>query len=140
MEPLLQQLLEKYPKDLKLVVKHFPIQSHKRAGKAALAAMAAKNQDKFWEFHSKIFENFRSLSDDKLLEIATGLNLDMDKFKADQDTPAVKNIILRDLQNGRQAGVRGTPTLFVNGILVKNRSLQGLSLMVEKELKKNRSR
>ena len=131
-------MLEKYPEDVKLVVKHFPLKSHKMALKAALAALSANNQGKFWEFHSKLFENFRSLNDQKIEEIAKELNLDMEKFARDQNTPAFKNIIFRDLQNGRAAGVGGTPTLFINGKRVKSRSLQNLSAMIEKELIKSR--
>lgn len=107
--------------------------------KAALAALSAHNQGKFWEFHSKLFDNYRSLTDQKIEEIAKELGLDMKKFLKDQDTPAVKNLIFRDLQNGQAIDVRGTPTLFLNGKLVKNRSFQGLSQLIEKELSKNKS-
>ena len=131
-------MLGKYPEDVKLVVKHFPLKSHKMALKAALAALSANNQGKFWEFHSKLFENFRSLNDQKIEEIAKELNLDMEKFARDQNTPAIKNLIFRDLQNGRAAGVGGTPTLFINGKRVKSRSLQNLSAMIEKELSESR--
>ena len=106
------------------------------AFKAALAALSANNQGKFWEFHSKLFENFRSLNDQKIEEIAKELNLDMQKFLKDRNTPAVKNLIIRDLRNGQAVGVSGTPTLFVNGKRVKNRSFQGLSRLIEKELGK----
>jgi protein-disulfide isomerase len=136
LEPLFRQVLEKYPEDVKLVVKHFPLQSHKMALKAATAALSANNQGKFWEFHSKLFENFRSLTDQKIEEIAKELGLDMEKFLKDQNTAAVKNLIFRDLQNGQAAGVGGTPTLFVNGKQVKNRSFQNLSSLIEKELSK----
>ena len=129
-------MLGKYPEDVKLVIKHFPLKSHKMALKAALAALSANNQGKFWEFHSKLFENFRSLNDQKIEEIAKALGLDMERFLKDQNTPAVKKLIFRDIQNGRTAGVGGTPTLFVNGKRVKNRSFKGLSQLIEKELAK----
>jgi predicted DsbA family dithiol-disulfide isomerase len=138
LETLFQQVLEKYPDDVKLVVKHFPIRSHNMALKGALAALSANNQGKFWEFHTKLFENFRSLSDQKIEEIATELNLDMQKFLKDQQTPAVKNLIFRDVQNAHEIGVNATPTLFINGKRVKNRSLDNLSGLIEKELRKKR--
>ena len=62
-------MLEKYPNDVKLVVKHFPLPSHKAARPAAIAALAAHKQDKFWEFHAKLLENYRSLDDKKIEEI-----------------------------------------------------------------------
>ena len=67
-------------------------------------------------------------------EIAAELNLDMQRFQNDQKSPAVNNIIFRDIRNGQSAGVRGTPTLFINGKLVKQRSLQHISQMIEAEL------
>ena len=122
------------------MVKHFPLRSHHMALKSALAAMAAHNQGKFWEFHGKLFENYRSLSDQKINEIAEELNLDMQRFAKDQNASAAKKQIFEDTQNGHAAGVRGTPTLFVNGKRVKNRSLLDIGQMIEKELDKNRSR
>ena len=59
LEPLFQQVLDKYPDDVKLVVKHFPLPMHKYAQKAATAALAANDQGKFWEFHSKLFKNYK---------------------------------------------------------------------------------
>ena len=136
MEPIFRQLLEKYSNDVKLVVKNFPLRSHQMALKAALAALAAHNQGKFWDFHHKLFENYRSLSDQKIEEIATALNLDMQQFLADQNSDALKNMIFRDIQDGQVAGVRGTPTLFINGKRVKQRSPQAISEMIESELRR----
>jgi protein-disulfide isomerase len=136
MEPIFRQLLEKYSNDVKLVVKNFPLRSHQMALKAALAALAAHNQGKFWDFHHKLFENYRSLSDQKIEEIATALNLDMQQFLADQNSDALKNMIFRDIQDGQAAGVRGTPTLFINGKRVKQRSPQAISEMIESELRR----
>jgi protein-disulfide isomerase len=129
-------LLEKYPNDVKLVVKHFPLPSHKAARPAAIAALAAHKQDKFWEFHAKLLENYRSLNDKKIEEIAIELKLDMEKFTADQKSPDISALIARDIQNGKAIGVRGTPTIFLNGKRVKNRSMQGFQQMIEAELSK----
>jgi protein-disulfide isomerase len=129
-------LLEKYPNDVKLVVKHFPLPSHKFARPAAIAALAAHKQDKFWEFHAKLLENYRSLNDKKIEEIAIELKLDMEKFTADQKSPDISALIARDIQNGKAIGVRGTPTIFLNGKRVKNRSMQGFQQMIEAELSK----
>jgi protein-disulfide isomerase len=129
-------LLEKYPNDVKLVVKHFPLPSHKFARPAAIAALAAHKQGKFWEFHVKLLENYRSLNDKKIEEIAIELKLDMEKFTADQKSPDISALIARDIQNGKAIGVRGTPTIFLNGKRVKNRSMQGFQQMIEAELSK----
>lgn len=136
--PLLQQVLEKYPDDVNLVFKNFPLAMHKSARKAAAAALAAKAQGKFWSFHNKLLENSRAISDAKLQEIAEELGLDMEKFNADMEGPAIQKIIADDIQNGRIAGVRGTPAVFVNGKLLKSRSLQSFQKMIDAELKKGK--
>ena len=84
-----------------------------------------------------MFENHRSLSDAKILEIAKALGLDMQRFNKDIRDPAVQRLIFRDVRDARQAGVRATPTLFINGKLLKNRSLPGFQQMIENELKKS---
>ena len=128
--------MEKYPNDLKLVVKHFPLSSHKFAKPAAKAALAAHKQGKFWEFHTKLFENYRSLNEEKVQEIAVELQLDMDKFAADRKSPEINALIERDIRNGTAIGVRGTPTIFLNGKRVKNRSMQAFQQMIEAEISK----
>jgi protein-disulfide isomerase len=131
-------VLDKYPKEVKLAFKNFPLQSHKFARQAATAALAANKQGKFWEFHHKIFENQKALSDAKVQEIAKELGLDIEKFNRDLTDPAIENLINRDLKDGNQAGVRGTPTIFINGKLLNNRSLRGFEQMINAESKKIR--
>jgi protein-disulfide isomerase len=129
-------VLEKYPKEVKLVIKHFPLDKHKFARKAATAALAAHRQGKFWEFHARIFHHFKTLNDAKFQEIARELGLDLKKFNEDLQDPAIRNQINFDLRNGRRAGVRGTPTVFVNGKRLQQRRLQGFTRIIEAELSK----
>ena len=136
--PLLQQVLEKYPDDVKLVFKNFPLAMHKSAKKGAIAALAANAQGKFWEFHDKLFENHRALNDEKIQEIAEELGLNMEKFNTDMKDPDIQQLITKDMRNGQQAGVRGTPTVFVNGKRLKKRSLQNFQEMIDAELKKRK--
>jgi protein-disulfide isomerase len=117
-------------------VKHFPLRNHKFARKAATAALAANEQEKFWEFHHKLFENYKALNDSKIQEIAKELDLDMGKFNKDMNSPKIAKLINRDLKNARQVGVRGTPAIFVNGKRLKKRDLSGFSEMIETELKR----
>ena len=134
--PLLEQVLEKYPQDVKLVYKDFPLRNHKFSKQAAIAAKAAGRQGKFWEFHHEITQVFNQLSDAKLDEIAKKLNLDMDRFNRDRQDPELENEINKDLQEGFQAGVRGTPTIFINGRRLKQRSMEGFQAMIDSELAK----
>lgn len=136
LEPFFQQVLDKYPNDVKLVIKNFPLPSHKFAFKAATAALASNVQGKFWEFHSKLFKNYNAIDDAKIQDIAKELGLDMEKFNKDMQSPAIKTLISRDVNNGKQIGVRGTPTIFINGKTLRNRSLPGIYQVIETELKK----
>ncbi len=129
-------MLEKYPRDVKLVFKNFPIRSHRFAVKAAAAALAAGRQQKFWEFHDALFKNYKQLNDAKIKEISRTLGLDETQFEEQRKNPAIMNRIRRDYQEGIKLGVRGTPTIFINGRQVRNRSMQNMEALIEKELKK----
>ena len=130
-------MLEKYAEDVKLVFKNFPLARHKFSRKAAAAALAAHAQGKFWEFHDKLFKNYRNLNEAKVQEIAKELGLDLERFNRNGKDSAIQQLIIRDVKNGQQAGVRSIPTVFVNGKLLKNRSLTGFQQMIDAELKKS---
>ena len=119
---------------MKLVFKNFPLRNHKFAWPAAMAALAANKQGKFWELHDQLYENYNRLSDQKIKEIAQQVGLDMEKFDKDIRAPELKAIVERDFQEGARVGVRGIPTIFVNGRQLKNRSFEGFQAAIEKEL------
>ena len=133
--PVLEQVLGKNPNQVKLVFKNFPIRNHKFAMPAAIAALAAEKQGKFWEFHDLLFKDYNRLNEQKVNEIARQLNLDMEKFEKDRKDPRIRAMINRDLAEGNRAGVRGTPTIFINGRLLRNRSPGGFQELIEKALK-----
>ena len=103
---------------------------HKFATKAAIAAMAANAQGRFWEFHDLLFDNFGKLNDQKIKEIATELGLDQDKFEKEKKDLKTLAKVRQDFQDGRKAGVRGTPTIFINGKKLKNRTLEGFKAII----------
>ncbi len=129
-------MLDKYPDTVKLVVKHFPLPNHKYAKTASKAALAANIQGKFWEFHRKLLKNYKVINEVKIQEIAGELGLDMGKFTKDMKLPDIESLIVRDVKNGRQVGVRGTPAIFINGKILKNRSFHGFNKRIEAEIKK----
>lgn len=135
---MLEQVLKKYPDKVKLIFKNFPLRNHKFAGKAAAAALAANRQGKFWEFQARLFKNFNRLSDKKIQEFASELSLNEEEFQKDMKAPKILAIISQDIQDGKRAGVRGTPTIFINGRLLRQRSLEGFRVIIEKELAKIR--
>jgi protein-disulfide isomerase len=134
--PVLDQVVKQYPEAVKLVFKHFPLRNHKHALKAAMASMAAEKQGKFWEFHNLLFANYNQLSDEKIEEIARALNLDMERFQTDMQDPALMNKLRQDMMQAVNAGVRGTPTLFVNGKRLQDRSMAGFQKAIQEELEK----
>ena len=113
-------MLEKFPNDVSYVIKHFPLSNHQFAHQSAMAALAAGNQGKFWEFHSQLLKNHNQISDEKILEIATGMGLNMDLFNKDRQSASSRRLIQEDVENGRKIGVRGTPSVFMNGKRVRN--------------------
>ncbi|UCF90912.1 MAG: thioredoxin domain-containing protein [Desulfobacterales bacterium] len=134
--PILEQVLEQYPGEVKVVFKNFPLRSHRFALQAATAALAAGSLGKFWEFHDLLFENYNQLNDQKIRDISRSLGFDEVEFEKKMKDPAVQGQIRQDVLDGRQAGVRSTPTVFINGRLLRDRTLQGFQAAVEKELQK----
>jgi protein-disulfide isomerase len=129
-------VLEKYPHNVKVVFKNFPIRSHPFAVKAAAAALAAGSQGKFWEFHDLLFENYNRINDQKIQDIALSLNLDQVEFEKKMNDPEIQQKIGQDVMDGRQAGVNSTPSVFINGRLLRNRTLSGFEEVIDKELEK----
>lgn len=109
---------------------------HKFAEKASLAALAAAEQGKYQEFSSALLKDFKNLSDQTITKHAEAVGLNMEKFDAACNNPALKKQIQEDLRLGSSVKVRGVPAIFINGRMPKQRSLDGFSKMIEEELKK----
>ncbi len=130
-------MLQAYPNDVNFVYKQFPLPAtmHPNALPSSKAAVAAGKQGKFWEMHDIIFKNNRELSYDKLKEYAGQVGLDVARWEKDFNSPDVQQAIDKELADGRAADVQGTPTFFVNGKRVANRSLDGFKQMIDDALK-----
>ncbi len=111
----LEQLLRDYPRDVRIVFRHNPLPFHDHAAAAAEAAVAAEKQGKFWEMHDLLFADQNDLDRAALELHAVQLGLDLTAFRAALDTHAGKARVDEDLALGRQVGVRGTPTFFIDG-------------------------
>ena len=121
--PTLDSLARSYPNDVRVVFKHFPLSFHPQARSAAAAAIAAGKQGKFFEFRYHLAPHFRQLSDSVYLAVAKEIGLDMVRFKHDMPiNEEVSAILSEDMLLGRKIGVQGTPTIFVNGHLARERS------------------
>jgi len=132
------QLLAAYPKDVRFFYKQMPlVQIHQNAMNASKAAVAAGKQGKYWEMHDELFKISSNLALDEIKKVAEKLSLDTKKFEADMNAPETDKYIQDELAVARQTDVSGTPTFFINGKRVNNRSIQGMKQMVEEELKKS---
>ncbi|MCP4690558.1 MAG: thioredoxin domain-containing protein [Desulfobacterales bacterium] len=134
--PILEKVLQANPKNVRLVFKNFPLNGHEYAISAAAAAIAAGGQGKFWEFHDKLFQLDAELDDEKIMKIAADLKLDAARFNAAKDAPETMEKIRGDWQAGYEAGVNGTPALFINGRKLRRRSLEDFQEAIDKELRK----
>jgi protein-disulfide isomerase len=131
----IQALLEKYPDQLRVAYKHFPLSFHKSARPTAIASMAAAEQGCFWGFHDVLFEatSKRQLDAGKIDEYAATAGCDVAKFSADLEAnrDAYAKRVDADYKEGASADVRGTPALYINGRKVRDRSVEGMSAMID---------
>ena len=109
------QVLKQFPKDVRLVFKQFPLDSHSQAEMGAEAALAAQAQGKFWEMHDLIYGGFPNLSRSIVEGYAKQLKLDMKKFDAEMTGHKYRDRVLAEEKEGEDAGVAGTPTFYFNG-------------------------
>ncbi len=127
-------MFENNKENVKLVFKNMPLYKiHKMADASHRAAMAAGMQGKFWEYHDKLFAA-KKLSNDLLDSTAKELGLDLDKFKKDMNSNTVRQLISKDLTDAQKAGVTGTPSVFINGRALTQRSVQGFQSLIDEEL------
>jgi protein-disulfide isomerase len=111
----LTEIAKAFPNDVRLVFKQFPLESHSQAALAAEASLAAHAQGKFWEMHDRIFVNPRSLTESNFIAWATEFGMDAVRFASDLATHKYQNAVQAEVREGLDAGVQGTPTVFLNG-------------------------
>lgn len=129
--PYVKRAVERFHDEVAEIFRPFPlVEIHSHAMHAAQAAEAAGLQRKFWEMHDVLFENQQALQDPALLQYATNVGLDIERFKHDFSSPAVMENIARSMRRGEEQGVRGTPTFFLNDVLVEMENYQDLERSV----------
>jgi protein-disulfide isomerase len=120
---------------VQILWKHLPLSIHKQAPAAHAAAEAAHKQGKFWEMHDLIFANQRELNAEKFYEHAAQLGLDVDRFKTDYASAAVKNRVDSDSKEAAGLGVTGTPGFFINGRFLKGaKPFEDFKKLIDEEL------
>jgi len=129
-------VLKAYPNQVKLIFKQYPLDSHPQASISAAAALSAYRQGKFWEMHYALFANRTRLSRKTILDLATGLGLDMKRFTADLDSAEMKKAVARDVADGDSVGVDSTPTVFIDGQRYNGSlAFEAVKPIIEAELK-----
>ena len=106
---------------------------HKMAQPAALAAIAAQNQGKFWQMHDALFALSR-LTKKNIEKAARDIGLNMEQFNKDLNSPKTKEKLVKDLRSAQKADISGTPTLLINGRKVKNRGQNTIQQMIDQEV------
>ena len=114
--PAVKLLLERFGERVRVVFRHFPVEEvHPHALLAAQAAECAGAQGQFWPMHDLLFEHQLHLKTNQLHAYAGQLRLDMTRYSAEMDDAVYLQRVREQQQSGRDSGVRGTPSFFVNG-------------------------
>lgn len=120
-QPALSAALAQVAGSVRLVWKDFPLDSiHPYARTRAIAARCAGAQGKFWEMHDLLFGNSQATSAEHLANLAASLDLDRNAFTSCLTLPATEKLVTDALQEGKKAGVDGTPFFFLNGKPIAN--------------------
>ncbi|QSQ21718.1 thioredoxin domain-containing protein [Pyxidicoccus parkwayensis] len=132
-----KQLQEKYGKKLRVVMKQHPLDIHAHAKSAALAALAAGEQGKFWEMHDTLFTNARALGAENLERYARELGLDVARWKKDMGDARLVERVRKEEAQALQLGANGTPAFFINGRYINGaQPLEVFTGVVDEELGK----
>lgn len=115
LQPILRRVLERWPRDVRLVYKHFPLNRHRHAFGASKAAVCADRQGRFWEFHDALYRDGQDMSPQGVVAVAEALGLELGPFEACLGDERSGAAVQADRSLAGRTGVRGTPTLFVNG-------------------------
>ena len=116
---VMEEVLKAYPNDVKIAFINYPLPFHDQAKPAAIAALAAKEQGKFWEMHDLLFENQQQLGEEAFIGFAGKLGMNVEKFKTDMKSDKLAKQVDEESKKATALGVQGTPGFFVNGVAVR---------------------
>jgi protein-disulfide isomerase len=135
-QPTVTELLSRYNGKIRLVHKDLPLDSiHPQARQAAEAARCADEEGKFWSYHELLYANSPNVSQENLKSYAKEVGIDVKAFDRCLGSGKFKAVVQRDLIDGAQLGVTGTPTFFINGREISgNQPLRAFEAIVDEEL------
>ncbi len=134
LQSALDKTLKTFPRDVRLVYKQYPLNIHPYARQAALASLAAYAQGKFWEMHDKLFQNFSQINEDNINKWAREIGLNLTEFQKALQSGKHEALVQKDMADGAAAKVLGTPTVFVNGKKIQDKSFEGFKKVIQEEL------
>lgn len=115
-QAVVAQLLQEFPDQLRMVYKHFPLSDRNpQANEAALTAISAQRQDKFWEMHDLLFRNTRRLEPDLYIMLAGRIGLDLNQFQGDRNSLWTLDRLADDEKWAARVGVDSVPAFYLNG-------------------------
>ncbi len=135
--PILKDVLAGYGESVHFVVRYFPLESiHENAYRAALAAAAANALGQFFEYTDVLYKNQSALDDASLKKYAADLGLNAAQFAIDFNSEKTVAAVRKDMADGKTYGITGTPSIFINGVFVRNISANNFKQMIDAALKK----
>lgn len=135
--PILKKVIAEYTGKIRFVVRDFPLESiHENAFRAALAAGAANGQGKFFEYTELLYKNQDALDDESLKKYATQIGLNVAQFELDFKSEKTSAEVRKDIADGESYGITATPTIYVNGVSVRNISADGFRKAIENAMRK----
>lgn len=135
--PVLKKAMAQFPGKIRFVVRDFPLESiHENAWRAALAAGAANKQGKFFEYAEILYKHQNALDGESLKKYAAEVGLNVQRFEIDFNSEAVAAEVRKDMDDGESYAINSTPTIFVNGVRVRDLSPSGFKAAIEKALGK----
>ena len=135
-QPTFKELLKKYDGKVRLVHKDLPLEEiHPLARPAAEAARCAGEQGKFWEYHDKLYVDSPKLSADDLKSAAKEVGLNVPSFEQCFASGKYRAAVQKDLNDGAQLGLTGTPAFFINGREISGaQPLEAFAAIINEEL------
>jgi protein-disulfide isomerase len=136
--PTIEQLMKTYEGKIRRVWRHNPLAMHQGAGRTHEASECAHEQGKFWEYHDKIFAGALTSRDDAGFNaLAQAIGLDTKQFAQCLQDGKYKDLVQKEVEAGKQVGVRGTPAIFINGRLIPGaQPYENFDRVVQAELSK----
>ena len=137
-EPVVREILEKYEGKIKFVYRDFPLPSHENSMLRSLASDCALEQNKFWEYHNLLFDEHveHNFDIEMAFDIASQLNLDNEQFNSCLESQKYLDEVNKDFEDGKKAGVYGTPTFFITDqVVVGPKPFRYFSNIIDNELK-----